>query len=199
LDVLHLFLSSHHNLNGARSEPVLKAKSSEHLILGLDPGSRRTGFGVVAVQDGRWRHVDHGVIHLKESLSLAERLVTLQLKLQEIYSVFKFSATVVEKIFFGKNADSAFKLGHARGICLLVSGQHAVPVEEYAARYVKKSVTGSGAASKDHVQMVVFNLLRLPSSQKIVHDASDALALALAHAQVCEVKSQIRRAMENSL
>lgn len=170
----------------------------KHLILGLDPGSRRTGFGVVSVEDGKWSHVDHGVIHLKEGLSLSERLVVLQDRLREIYAVYSFSTTVVEKIFFGKNADSAFKLGHARGVCLLVSGQHGVPVEEYAARYVKKSVTGSGAASKDHVQMVVFNLLRLPA-QKLVHDASDALALALAHAQVCEVKAQIRRAMESSL
>lgn len=170
------------------------------LILGIDPGSRHTGYGLVAVDGDNIRHVDHGVIHLKESWTLPERLRCLQIELHNLYTRHDVHTTVVEKIFFGKNADSAFKLGHARGVCLLVAAQHGAGVEEYAARYVKKCVTGSGAASKDHVQMVVFNLLRLSTAGgKVQMDASDALSLAITHARVRDVKARMKRAMEGSL
>lgn len=168
------------------------------LILGLDPGSRHTGFGVVRVQGDDVSHVDHGVIDLNERLSLPERLRVLQSELQNLYERHKIHTTVVEKIFFGKNADSAFKLGHARGVCLLVAAQNGAGVAEYAARYVKKCVTGSGAASKDHVQMVVFNLLRVRATG-VKLDASDALALALTHARIRETSDRLKRAMEAAL
>ncbi|MBX3021943.1 MAG: crossover junction endodeoxyribonuclease RuvC [Bdellovibrionales bacterium] len=168
------------------------------LILGVDPGSRNTGFGVVEVSGSRVSHVEHGVITLKESWPLPERLKQLQAELHNLYTRYEIRTTVVEKIFFGKNADSAFKLGHARGVCLLVSAQHGSEVAEYAARYVKKCVTGSGAASKDHVQMVVFNLLRVAQSVA-KFDASDALALALTHSRVREVEARLKRAMEGSV
>lgn len=167
-------------------------------ILGIDPGSRNTGYGIVEVDGDAVTHVTHGVIQLKESWSLPERLKELQLQLHNLYTRHQIQTTVVEKIFFGKNADSAFKLGHARGVCLLVSAQHGADVAEYAARYVKKCVTGSGAASKDHVQMVVFNLLRV-KGPAVQFDASDALSLALTHARVREINTRLKRAMEGSL
>lgn len=166
------------------------------LILGIDPGSRRTGFGVLQVTGDRVSHVEHGVIRLREELPLAERLRDLHRALTGLYERLPVTSTVVEKIFFGKSADSAFKLGHARGVCLLVSAQHGVPLAEYAARFVKKCVTGSGAASKDHVQMVMFNLLRLPAGD-MAHDASDALALAMTHARLRETNARLERALEN--
>jgi crossover junction endodeoxyribonuclease RuvC len=172
----------------------------KQLILGVDPGSRRCGFGLLSCQRDRVEHVDHGVIVLNEKWPLAERLVRLQAELSGLYARFPITSTVVEKVFFGKNADSAFVLGHARGVCLLVSAQHQVPIAEYAARYVKKCVTGSGAASKDHVQMVVFNLLRVRAPEAVAYDASDALSLALTHARVQDVQSRLdRAALEDSL
>jgi crossover junction endodeoxyribonuclease RuvC len=170
----------------------------KQIILGIDPGSRRTGYGAVCVDGDNVVHLDHGVIQLKDSWSLPERLKHLQLELHNLYTRFDVHTTVVEKIFFGKNADSAFKLGHARGVCLLVSAQHGAEVAEYAARYVKKCVTGSGAASKDHVQMVVFNLLRVQGAS-VQFDASDALSLAVTHARVRDVNARMKRAMEGEL
>lgn len=168
------------------------------LILGLDPGSRRTGYGVVSVEGDSLKHVAHGVIALKDSFSFAERLGILQAELQSLFHRFAIQTTVVERIFFGKNADSAFKLGHARGVCIAVSAQARVPIEEYAARYVKKSVTGSGAASKDHVQMIVLALLGL-KPQTLQLDASDALSLAITHARMREINARLKQALkENS-
>lgn len=174
------------------------SRKTGDLILGVDPGSRRTGYGLIAVDGDRVFPVDQGVIRLKEDWGLPERLKMLQSELHKIYACHPgVGATVVEKIFFGKSADSAFKLGHARGVCLLVSAQHGVAVEEYAARYVKKCVTGSGSASKDHVQLVVLNLLRMQVSNMAM-DASDALALALTHARLRETKARIKRQLEGT-
>lgn len=171
----------------------------KQLILGIDPGTRFAGYGVVAVDGDLVSHVDHGVIAMKESLALADRLVILQRELHNLYTRYEIGTTVVEKVFFGKNADSAFKLGHARGVCLMVAASHKSVVAEYAARYVKKCVTGSGAASKDHVQMVVFNLLRFKPGAPVKADASDALSLAIAHARMGDVSARLKKAMEGSL
>jgi crossover junction endodeoxyribonuclease RuvC len=170
----------------------------KNIILGVDPGTRVAGFGLISVDGDRYRHIDHGVIRLKEDWALPKRLEILNLELQKIYKQFPIHTTVVEKVFFGKNADSAFKLGHARGVCLLAAAQNGSHVEEYAARYVKKCVTGSGAASKDQVQLLVFNLLGI-SPRELALDASDALALAIAHARVFDVKARMQRALENEI
>lgn len=174
------------------------AKSSVDLILGLDPGTRKAGFGVISVAGDVIRHVDHGVIVLKETDSLSLRLKNLHLALQEIFARHSIHTVVVEKIFFGKNADSAFKLGHARGVCLLSAASAGVHMEEYAAKYVKKCVTGSGAASKEHVQMIVMAALNM-KAQTMGADASDALALAITHARLRDVNARMKRAMENEL
>ncbi len=131
------------------------------LILGLDPGTRVAGFGIISVEGDKLSHVESGVIRLSESDPLHARLRVLHLGLQGLFERHKIHTAVVEKIFFGKNADSAFKLGHARGVCLLATASAGAGFEEYAARYVKKCVTGNGAASKDHVQMIVQASLKL--------------------------------------
>ena len=163
------------------------------IILGIDPGTRRCGFGLIAKHGDQLTHVDHGVINMRESWTLGERLRWLDAEMKKLYQQFPIKHTVVEKIFFGKNADSAFKLGHARGVCLLLAAQHEARVAEYAATFVKKCVTGSGAASKDHVQLVVFNLLRV-TSRGLPHDASDALSLAVTHARVSDAEALVARA-----
>lgn len=169
--------------------------STGDLILGVDPGTRRCGFGVIRVQGDRLTHVDHGVIRMREDQPLHERLRVLSLELQKLYAQFTVHTTVVEKVFFGKNADSAFKLGHARGVCLMASAIAGAQLEEYAARYVKKCVTGSGAASKDQVQLIVMATLGLKAASPLSLDASDALALAVAHARVRDVNARMKNAL----
>lgn len=168
------------------------------LILGLDPGTRVAGFGVVAVSGDRIAHVESGVIRMNESDPLHVRMKTLHEGLQEIFRRHRIHTTVVEKIFFGKNADSAFKLGHARGVCYLATAMNGARLEEYAARYVKKCVTGNGAASKDLVQMIVQASLNM-KPRAMPADASDALALAITHARVRDVNLALKKMQENDL
>jgi crossover junction endodeoxyribonuclease RuvC len=163
------------------------------VILGIDPGTRLTGFGIIEVKD-RARVLSADVIRLNEKLSLEHRLAELHRNLAAIFQKFRPQITVVEKIFYGKNIDSAFKLGHARGVCLMTASTYQSQIEEYAAKFVKKAITGSGAATKEHVRLIVTQLLRyVPSTAEM--DVSDALALALCHAHSLEVKLQTARAI----
>jgi len=162
------------------------------IILGIDPGTRLTGFGIIDVS-AQPRVLAAGVIRLPANAALEIRLGELNLQLVELFKKFQPEITVIEKIFYGKNVDSAFKLGHARGVCLMTASQHQSQIEEYAAKYVKKAITGSGAATKEHVRLIVTQLLRyVPESTEM--DVSDALALALCHAQSLEVRIQTARA-----
>lgn len=162
------------------------------MILGVDPGSRRTGFGIIAVERDRFLPVEFGVIVLDERASLAERLAELHIRLGELLGRHEIGSVAVEKIFFGRNADSAFKLGHARGVCILAAALHRIELAEYAARLVKQCVVGSGAASKEQVQALVLRLLRLPD-KALALDASDALALAITHARQREGAKTLAR------
>ncbi|MGE0762005.1 MAG: crossover junction endodeoxyribonuclease RuvC [Bdellovibrionales bacterium] len=150
-------------------------------VIGLDPGSRFTGFGVIQSDGCDWRHLEHGVVVIPEKLPFAARLNFLAQELRPLWGRHPKATTVVEKIFLGKNADSAFKLGHARGVCMMLAAENGGEVVEYAARQVKKVVTGNGSASKEHVQMVINQWLRIQVDMRA--DASDALAMALCHAQ----------------
>jgi crossover junction endodeoxyribonuclease RuvC len=167
-----------------------------NLILGLDPGTRRTGFGVIALEKNGLRHVAHGVIDLPEKRPLGERLHLLAEELDKVFTKHAAACAVIEKIFFGINADSAFKLGHARGVCLMMAARHKADIHEYAARFVKKSVTGSGAATKDQVQLMIGQVLALKIAPAF--DASDALALAVTHSREYEIKLRLK-AMERDL
>ena len=165
------------------------------LILGIDPGSRFTGYGLIAVDGEDIIHITHGVIQLKENWSLAERLRVLHLQLNAVFDQHIVKTCVIEKIFFGKNADSAFKLGHARGVCLLVAAHYGAFVEEYAARYVKKCITGNGGADKESVQKMVFAHLRM-KPHELAFDATDALSLAVTHARMRGVNQRIKNMLE---
>jgi crossover junction endodeoxyribonuclease RuvC len=163
-------------------------------ILGVDPGSRVTGFGLIEVDGDRLKHLRHGVILLDGAESFGGRLSLLANSIRQILSEHRPQAVILEKIFLGKNVDSAFKLGHARGVLMAEADQLGAKIYEYAARQVKKGVTGSGAAAKEEVQVVVQNLLRIQGIQKL--DASDALALACYHAFESRKQALLRRAAE---
>ncbi len=148
-------------------------------ILGIDPGSRITGFGVVEKQGNRLLHVENGAIYTDSGDHLAERLGIIHGELGRIISRFAPEAVAVEQIFMAKNALSALKLGHARGAALLAGFNAGLPVFEYSALQVKSAVVGYGKASKEQIQEMVRILLKLP--QRAQEDASDALAVAICH------------------
>jgi crossover junction endodeoxyribonuclease RuvC len=149
-------------------------------VLGLDPGLRHTGWGVIDVAGNRLSHVADGVVHAPTNLPLAERLVVLFRQLTAVLERFRPDEAAVEESFVNKNAASTLKLGVARGVVLLVPAERGVPVAEYSANLVKKSVVGAGHAEKAQVQMMVRRLL--PGCAIVEADAADALAVAICHA-----------------
>ena len=149
-------------------------------VLGLDPGLRHTGWGVIDVAGNRLSHVADGVVHAPTNLPLAERLVALFRQLTAVLERFHPDEAAVEESFVNKNAASTLKLGVARGVVLLVPAERGIPVAEYSANLIKKSVVGAGHAEKAQVQMMVRRLL--PGCAIATPDAADALAVAICHA-----------------
>jgi crossover junction endodeoxyribonuclease RuvC len=149
-------------------------------VLGIDPGLRHTGWGVIEVAGNRLAHVADGVAHAPTDLPLAERLVALFRALNRVLDDFCPDEAAVEETFVNRNAASTLRLGVARGIALLAPAERGVPVAEYSANLIKKSVVGAGHADKEQVQMMVRRLL--PGCAIAAPDAADALAVAICHA-----------------
>jgi len=156
-------------------------------LLGLDPGLRVSGWGVIDVDGNRLRHVADGAVKTDGKLALAERLVQLYDGLSEIIERFSPDEAAVEETFLNKNPSSTLKLGHARGIVLLVPARMGLLVAEYSANLIKKSTVGTGHADKEQVKMMMRTLL--PSCEIATADAADALAVAVCHAHHRATKS----------
>lgn len=152
------------------------------LILGLDPGLGTTGWGLVRAQGNRLSHVANGQISTEAKAPLAERLVAIDTALAALIAAHDPDAAAVEEVFVNANPQSTLKLGQARGVILLGAARSGMPVAEYAARLVKKAVTGVGNASKDQVHAMVTRLL--PGASVAGPDAADALAVAITHAHL---------------
>ena len=150
-------------------------------VLGIDPGTRFLGFGLVEVNGRSTKYLGHGVVRTDPTAPLAERLLQISKELQQVMNVYAPEAVAVEGVFTNKNARSALVLGHARGVALLLAAQNGVPVFEYAPARVKKSVGAGGNDGKDAVARMVTRLLALKSPLER-SDAYDALAVALCHA-----------------
>jgi crossover junction endodeoxyribonuclease RuvC len=148
-------------------------------ILGVDPGSRKTGFGILRVERGRSIYVASGTFRLPVKENLAVRLRVLFQSLTEIIDTYAPTEAAIEQVFMAKSADSALKLGHARGAAMVACVTKELVVHEYAARQIKQSVVGTGAATKQQVQHMVVALLGL--SETPPEDAADGLAAALCH------------------
>lgn len=149
------------------------------LILGIDPGSRITGYGILDASLATPRYVASGCIRIQAG-DLAQKLAQVYAGVSELIAVHRPGEFAIEQVFMAKNADSALKLGQARGAAIVCAANHGLPVSEYAARQVKQAVTGSGAADKLQVQQMVMTLLGLNARPQA--DAADALAIALTHA-----------------
>jgi len=150
------------------------------IILGIDPGSRLTGFGVIEYQGSKLRYITSGCIRIDTSKDLAYRLKQIFDCVSQIIADTQPDEFAIEQVFMGKNADSALKLGQARGSAIVAAANHDLPVSEYAARAVKQTVTGKGSAEKEQVQHMVQVILSLPGKPQ--EDAADALAVAITHA-----------------
>jgi crossover junction endodeoxyribonuclease RuvC len=149
-------------------------------ILGLDPGLRRTGWGVVEIDGARLRHIAHGVIAPDDKAALSERLLTIHQAIAEIVAAWSPDEAAIEETFVTANGSSTLKLGHARAAAMLAPAAAGLSVAEYAATVIKKGLVGTGAADKQQVAFMVARLL--PSSGSPVADAADALAVAICHA-----------------
>jgi crossover junction endodeoxyribonuclease RuvC len=150
-------------------------------ILGIDPGLRHTGWGVIEAEGSRLAFIASGVIHSKTGDNLAERLRELHEGLAAVIDAHRPDEAAVEETFVNRDAQSTLKLGHARGIALVVPALAGLEVNEYAANLVKKTVVGAGHAEKAQIAMMVKVLL--PRSEALSPDAADALAVAICHAQ----------------
>lgn len=150
-------------------------------VMGIDPGSLRLGWGILTIDESQsLRAVDFGVLKVSSRETFYTRLHLLSLQLSQLIEEFKPDVAVIEQIFLGKSVDSAFKLGHVRGMCAVQCQGAGLVLAEYAARTVKKQVTGAGNSDKQTVQNFLCQHLGVRLDENN-HDASDALALAYCH------------------
>ncbi|MFK7865940.1 MAG: crossover junction endodeoxyribonuclease RuvC [Alphaproteobacteria bacterium] len=155
---------------------ALKTSSTQRII-GLDPGLRHCGWGVIEQSGNHLRFIACGRVNPQIEGEMAERLQDLYLKLTEIFNEYQPDKAAVEQVFQNKNPESTLKLGHARGVVLLSASLRGIRVSEYATRSVKKALVGTGAAEKSQVEAMVRILL--PQSNPQDADAADALAVAI--------------------
>lgn len=158
-------------------------------ILGIDPGSKATGYGFIEQQGNRLIHLDNGAIFTRSQDALANRLQQIYQELCLLIERHHPDAVAVEQVFMARNPASALKLGHARGIALLAGINAGLPVAEYSALQVKSAVVGYGRAGKNQVQQMTRTLLNLPEIAQ--EDAADALAVAICHAHSHHLAGQI--------
>lgn len=170
-----------------------KAVQENIKILGIDPGSRVLGWGVITWQHGAEVRVgDFGAIRVKARDSTGARLVEINGKIGDVLRQVKPDAVVVEEVFYGKNFQSALRIGEARGVCLLAAALLGVATYSYAAAEIKSAVTGNGRAHKAQVQAMVARLLKLETIPGPA-DVADALACALCHSHRLSLEAALQR------
>jgi crossover junction endodeoxyribonuclease RuvC len=165
------------------------------IVLGVDPGTRHLGWGVISTEGTRVTHVAHGVIDTDTDESIAARLCQIERELEQVLLTNHPSEAAVESLFFAKDAMAAAKLGHARGVVLLVLARAGLVIAEYEPARVKKAVTGGGRADKRQVAMMVAALLGLREPPRA--DAADALAIALVHARAAPIAARLAMGRES--
>lgn len=151
-------------------------------IIGLDPGLRRTGWGVISAEGARLRWIAHGVVTPPETAPFAERLVHLLDHVAAICADHVCDEAAVEEVFVNVNPSSTLKLGHARAAVMLAPAKAGLTVAEYSPNLIKKAVVGAGHADKSQIAFMVKRLL--PTAGEVKADAADALAVAITHAQL---------------
>ena len=148
------------------------------IILGIDPGSRKTGFGVIHQQGSKFEYIASGVIHVAD-LDFPNRLKTIYKSIQTVIERHNPDQVAIEQVFVGKSASSALKLGQARGAAMTAAAMLDKEISEYSARQIKQAITGTGSADKSQIQHMVKTVLKLSDTPQ--EDAADALACAICH------------------
>lgn len=165
-------------------------------VLGIDPGSRITGYGIIVKEGNRLVHVDNGAIFTDAKQDFPMRLQRIYRGLTEVIEQYRPDAVAVENIFFASNVQSALKLGQARGAAIVAGVNAGLPVHEYTALQVKQAVVGHGRAAKEQVQKMLKALLNLPEVAQ--EDAADALAVAVCHANSIGMNNLIRQRLKDA-
>lgn len=164
-------------------------EAKKEIILGIDPGYGRVGFGIVeGTGRGNWHVIDYGCIETEINGKFSERLLLVSQKIEEVIEKYNPTRMAVEDLFFFKNAKTAIKVGQARGAIILLGVQHGLPVDEFTPLQVKQAITGYGRAEKCQMQKMVAGILGLKSPIKS-DDAADALAVALCSGQSLWIKN----------
>ncbi len=159
-------------------------------VLGIDPGSETTGWGVIEGTERRYLLVEFGFIRTRSTQTFAQRLLNISEGLEDVIARLRPDVCAIEETFFASNVKSALKLGHARGVAVLAAARSGIPVHEYSPRLIKQTVVGYGAAEKHQVQEMVRLLLKLAAVPQ-PHDAADALAVAICHLHHAGVANRI--------
>lgn len=152
------------------------------IILGIDPGSRITGYGIIKEMPQQIEYLDSGCIRTTSTATLSEKLLQIYNGICQLMDQYTPNEVAIEQVFMHQNPNSALKLGHARGVAMVAAASHRVMVSEYSARQIKQTVVGYGAAEKKQIGHMVVHLLHLNSSPQI--DAADALAVAICHSHL---------------
>jgi crossover junction endodeoxyribonuclease RuvC len=160
------------------------------VVLGIDPGTAHTGYGVVLVRGRTLAALDGGVIETRAGVPLERRLADIHARACDLIREHQPAAVAIEDLYFGRNAQSAFAVGQARGVVLLAAGMAGIPCFSYTPQVVKSAVCGSGGADKQQVQRMVGALLSLPEPPRPDH-ASDALAVAICHANSAPLRAAL--------
>lgn len=164
------------------------------LVIGIDPGTHHLGWGLVRRQGNHLVHVAHGVVSPRTDAPLAQRLCEIDDALAEVLSEYRPAAGAVETLFFYKDAQAAAKLGHARGVVLLVLAKAGLPIAEYQPARIKRALTGRGQAGKPQVAQMVRAVLGLDAVPRA--DAADALAVAVTHLRIGALPSAIEASLQ---
>jgi crossover junction endodeoxyribonuclease RuvC len=164
------------------------------IVLGIDPGSAVTGYGVITQIGSRLIHVKSGVVRTKTKDPLALRLLSIHDSLREVLRETSPAMVALETVFFARNVRSAVTLSHARGVAMLVAAENGLPISEYSPMEVKRAVVGYGNATKDQIGEMIHRLFRIPKEAGALHDQTDALAVALCHLHGARTRLRIARA-----
>jgi crossover junction endodeoxyribonuclease RuvC len=163
------------------------------IILGVDPGTIFTGFGIINYDKNSFERIKNGLIKLPTTKTIAQKLELIYDGLDKIIRMYKPDEFAIETAFYGKNVQSAMKIGYARGVSMLAAIHNNVPISEYSPREVKKSIVGSGAASKEQVSYMIKTILNI-KTDKMRFDESDALAIAICHS--FRMKSPLKKSKD---
>ncbi len=147
-------------------------------VLGIDPGMRNVGYGLIKIVNQQYDVIDHGVFHINQKLPFQNRLEQIYQSIHSYILKMNPDVVAVEEVFVCKNAKTTLKLGHARGVILLAAAIEKISVSEFAPREIKQAIVGNGSAAKEQVQWMISTLLKIPRTE-LQEDAADALAAAL--------------------